>query len=163
MQFLSGANDIHFSGIALIIALIVSAIWVSVCIRAKQTNKSTVTNWAVGMTFGWSLLMTLWLPLLDSAKSYQPVFSSFQAALPQKYNCINSLNVVQPQRLLLNYYTNVKLQPFETTQQLSCDLYLLQDVKGVGEMHLGQEWVQIWKGKRNADRKESFRLFKRIK
>jgi 4-amino-4-deoxy-L-arabinose transferase-like glycosyltransferase len=163
MQFLSGTNDIHFSWLALIIALAITAIWVSVCIRAKQTNKSTVTNWAVGMTFGWGLLMTLWLPLLDSAKSYQPVFANLNKALPKNYNCISSLNVAQPQRLLLNYYTNIKLQPFETSQKLSCDLYLLQDVKGIGEMHPGQEWQLLWKGRRTADRKESFRLFKRIK
>ena len=163
MQFLSGTNNIHFSWITLIIALIISAIWISVCIRSKQTNKSTVTNWAVGMTFGWGLLMTLWLPLIDSAKSYQPVFASFNKALPKHYHCISSLNVAQPQRLLLNYYTDIKLQPFEKTQQLNCDLYLLQDVKGVGEMHPGQEWKFIWKGKRTADRKESFRLFQRNK
>ncbi|MEI8363343.1 MAG: glycosyl transferase [Betaproteobacteria bacterium] len=163
MQFLSGTNDIHLNWVALIIALAISAIWILVCIRAKQTNKSTVTNWAVGMTFGWGLLMTLWLPLLDSAKSYQPVFASLHAALPKNYNCLSSLNVAQPQRLLLNYYTDIKLQPFEASQQLSCDLYLLQDVKGIGDMHPGQEWMMIWKGKRTADRKEGFRLFKRIK
>lgn len=163
MQFLSGTNDIHFSWITLIIALALTAIWVSVCIRAKQTNKSTVTNWAVGMTFGWGLLMTLWLPLLDSAKSYQPVFAGLDNALPKNYTCINSLNVAQPQRLLLNYYTDIKLQPFEISQQLSCDFYLLQDVKDVGEMHPGQEWQLIWKGRRTADRKESFRLFQRLK
>lgn len=159
MQFLSGTNDITFSWIALVIALALTAIWISVCIRAKQTNKSTVTNWAVGMTFGWGLLMTLWLPLLDSAKSYQPVFASLNNSLPKNYRCINSLNVAQPQRLLLNYYTDIKLQPFEISQQLSCDLYLLQDVKGIGEMQPGQEWQLLWKGRRTADRKEGFRLF----
>lgn len=163
MQFLSGTNDINFSWIALIIALALTVIWVSVCIRAKQTNKSTVTNWAVGMTFGWGLLMTLWLPLLDSAKSYQPVFASLNNALPKNFKCINSLNVAQPQRLLLNYYTDIKLQPFEISQQLSCDFYLLQDVKGTGEMQPGQEWQLIWKGRRTADRKEGFRLFQRLK
>ena len=159
MQFLSGMNDTYFSWLTFIIALMITVIWLLVCIRAKQTNKSTVTNWAVGMTFGWGLLMTLWLPLIDSAKSYQPVFTSLNKALPKNYRCINSLNVGQPQRLLLNYYTKIKLQPFETTQRLGCDLYLLQDVKGVGKMQPGLEWKMIWNGKRTADRKESFRLF----
>lgn len=162
MQFLSGMNDLNFSWLAFIIAIMITVIWGFVCLRAKQTNKSTVTNWAVGMTFGWGLLMTLWLPLIDAAKSYQPVFSSLNKALPSHYTCINSLNVAQSQRLLLNYYTNIKLQPFETTQQLSCNLYLLQDVKGVGKMQPGQDWKLIWSGKRTADRKEGFRLFQRI-
>ena len=162
MQFLSGINDIHANWLALIAALLITLIWAFVCIRAKQTNKSTVTNWAVGMTFVWSLLMTLWLPLIDSAKSYQPVFASLNKALPKKYNCINSLDVGQQQGLLLNYYTDIKLQPFEVTQILNCDLYLLQDTRGVGKMQPGQEWELIWSGKRNADRKESFRLFQRV-
>lgn len=162
MQFLSGSNDIHFSWITLAIALAITVIWIIVCIRAKQTNKSTITNWAVGMTFGWTLLMSLWLPLLDSAKSYQSVFTSLNNALPNEYNCVNSLGVGQQQQLLLHYYTDIKLQPFESTQKLDCNFYLLQDVRGVGKMQPGQEWSLIWSGKRTADRKESFRLFKRI-
>lgn len=163
MQFLSGAYETYFNWLSFAIALSITAIWLLVCMRAKQTNKSTVTNWAVGMTFGWGLLMTLWLPLIDSAKSYQAVFTGMNKVLPKTYNCINSLDVGQPQRLLLNYYTNIQLQPFETSQQLNCDLYLLQDVKGVGKMQPGQEWKQIWIGKRAADRKEGFRLFQRVK
>ena len=114
------------------------------------------------MTFGWGLLMTLWLPLIDSAKSYQSVFTSLNKVLPKNHNCINSLNVTSPQRLLLNYYTDIKLQTFETTNQLNCNYYLIQDVKGTGKMQPDSEWKQVWNGKRPADRKESFRLFKRI-
>jgi 4-amino-4-deoxy-L-arabinose transferase-like glycosyltransferase len=163
MQFLSGAYETYFNWLSFLIALAITAIWLLVCMRTKQTNKSTVTNWAVGMTFGWGLLMTLWLPLIDAAKSYQAVFIGMNKVLPKTYNCMNSLDVGQPQSLLLNYYTNIQLQPFETTQQLNCDFYLLQDVKGVGKMQPGQEWKQIWIGKRAADRKEGFRLFQRIK
>ena len=162
LVFLSGTNHLNFNWLAFVIALIVSIIWVFVCIRSKQTNKSTVSNWAIGMTVGWSLLMTLWLPLLDSAKSYQPVFSSLNSALPKSYNCMNSLNVERQQRLLLNYYTNIKIRPVQVTSQLNCDLYLVLDTKGTDKVHPGQEWKKIWTGKRPADRRESFRLFKRI-
>ena len=115
MQFLSGAYDTYFNWLAFLIALLITVIWMLVCIRTKQTNKSTVTNWAVGMTFGWSLLMTIWLPLIDSAKSYQQVFTSMYKVIPKNYGCMNSLNVAQPQRLLLNYYTNIELEPFLST------------------------------------------------
>jgi 4-amino-4-deoxy-L-arabinose transferase-like glycosyltransferase len=163
MQFLSGVYETQFNLLSFIVALTITIIWLLVCLRAKQTNKSTVTNWAVGMTFGWGLLMTLWLPLIDSAKSYQSVFISLNKALPKDHGCISSLNVAQPQRLLLNYYTNLELHTFEATQQLDCDLYLLQDVKGVGKMQPGSEWKLSWSGNRPADRKESFRLFQRVK
>jgi 4-amino-4-deoxy-L-arabinose transferase-like glycosyltransferase len=159
MQFLSGADEIQFSWLVFITAVVITLVWMLVSLRAKQTNKSTVTNWALGMTFGWGLLMTLWLPMIDSAKSYALVFSNMQKSIPAHYNCINSLNVGQAQRLLFNYHTNVQLQPVELTQQLNCDLYLIQDFRDTGKMQPSQEWQLIWRGKRPADRKESFRLF----
>lgn len=161
MQFLSGENAVHLNWVILSIALTVTLIWIFTCVRAKQSNKSTVTNWAVGMTFGWGLLMTLWLPLIDSAKSYQPVFISMQQALPANIDCMSSLNVGQSQRQLLNYYTNITLQASEITQQPSCHFYLIQDEKGTGKMQPSDEWQLIWSGKRAADRKEIFRLFQR--
>lgn len=159
MQYLSSMQDMHFHWLPFVIAIIISLIWMVVCIRAKQTNKSTVTNWAVGMTFGWGLLMTLWLPMLDSAKSYSYVFTSLGKALPTQYACVNSLHVDKSQQLLLNYYTDVILQPLETTQRLSCDLYLIQDERGEVKTDPGEHWTLIWNGKRAADRRESFRLF----
>ncbi|MSP86012.1 MAG: glycosyl transferase [Methylotenera sp.] len=159
--FLSGLNQLNFNWLIFVIALIVSIIWIFVCLSAKQTNKSTVSNWAVGMTFTWGLLMTLWLPLIDSAKSYQPIFASLNSALPKHYTCINSLHVEQQQRLLLNYYTDIKLQPLKSNQPLNCNLYLLQDTKGLGKIQPDHEWKNIWSGKRATERKESFRLFQR--
>lgn len=161
MQFLSGSSDTDFHWVMLLFAILITAIWLFTCVRAKQSNRSTVTNWAVGMTFGWGLLMTLWLPWIDSAKSYKPVFTSMYKALPSKKSCVNSLNVGQSQRMLLSYYTSINLKPMEKTGNLSCNFYLIQDTKGMGKMHPGDEWKLIWRGKRAADRKESFRLFRR--
>lgn len=159
MQYLSSMQEMPFHWLPFLIAIMITLIWMATCIRAKQTNKSTVTNWAVGMTFGWGLLMTLWLPMLDSAKSYSYVFTSLGKALPAQYACMNSSRVGKSQQLLLNYYTDVVLQPLETTQRLSCDLYLIQDERGEAKMEPGSEWHLIWRGKRAADRRESFRLY----
>lgn len=161
MQFLSGMHDSHFYWLSFVLAILITLIWLVVCMRAKQTNRSAVTNWAVGMTFGWGLLMTLWLPMIDSAKSYQQMYVSMSKSLPKQFHCMNSLNVGQAQRLLLNYYTDIKLQPFEWTQHLGCELYLIQDERGTGKMQPDSDWKLIWKGKRETDRKESFRLFQR--
>ncbi len=162
MKFLSGSNATDIHPVALILALVISAIWIFTCLRAKQTNRSAVTNWAVGMTFGWGLLMTLWLPWVDAVKSYQPVFSSMFKTLAAQPYCMNSLNVGQSQRMLLSYYTDITLLDVELTQQPSCNYYLIQDAKGDGKMQPSDEWELIWTGKRQADRKESFRLYKRL-
>lgn len=161
MLFLSGATSADIQWIMLLPAILVTAIWLFTCIRAKQGNRSTVTNWAVGMTFGWSLLMSLWLPWIDSAKSYEPVFSGIYKMLPANTSCMNSLGVGQSQRMLFSYYTSINLKSVETTELLDCNFYLIQDERGVARMQPSDEWKLIWQGKRAADRKESFRLFQR--
>jgi len=164
MQFLSGTSQAEISYPALIFAIIITSIWAFTCVRAKQSNRASVTNWAVGMTFGWGLLMTLWLPWIDHAKSYQPVFLDMRNALPENLSsaCINSRDLGQSQRLLLDYAININLIPFEVDNTLTCDFYLIQDERGRNKLLPGDEWVLIWKGKRAADRKESFRLYRRM-
>jgi len=161
MQFLSGSDTTHFSWFALAIALAITFIWLFTCVRAKQSNRSTVTNWAVGMTFSWGLLMTLWLPWIDAVKSYEPVFMSMYKVVPANYGCMNSLSLGQSQRLLLSYYTDINVVPFEKDQQINCNFYLIQDERGAGKMQPSDEWKLIWRGKRAAERKESFRLLQR--
>lgn len=159
MQFLSGSADTEVHWIMLILAIFISAIWLFTCVRARQTNRSTVTNWAVGMTFGWGLLMTLWLPWIDAAKSYEPVFGSMMRAMVADTKCINSLDLGQSQRQLMSYYTDLEVREFEKTNQLDCRYYLIQDTRGTAKMQPSEEWKLVWQGKRVADRKESFRLF----
>jgi len=161
MQFLSGSDSTSLSIISLTLAVIITSIWLFTCVRVRQSNRATVTNWAVGMTFGWGLLMTLWLPLIDSAKSYRPVFTQLQQSLGKSNACIKSLNVGQSQRVLLNYYTNLRLEPMDAPQSAHCEFYLIQDERGMTRMQPSDEWTLIWRGKRTADRKESFRLYQR--
>jgi 4-amino-4-deoxy-L-arabinose transferase-like glycosyltransferase len=161
MQFLSGSNDTQLHWVLLLLAIFMTVAWLFTCVRAKQSNRSAVTNWAVGMTFGWGLLMTLWLPWIDAAKSYQPVFASMMKAIPKNTTCISSLEVGYSQRMLMSYYSNIDLQDFEKTNQLTCNYYLIQDMRGNAKMQPGDEWKLIWSGKRAADRKESFRLYQR--
>jgi hypothetical protein len=114
------------------------------------------------MTAVWTLLMTLWLPMIDSARSYRDVLTSLKNALPMKYACISSNNLGDAQRDLLHYFANVKTQRIETEGALNCDLYLIQGEKGSATIEPGDEWKLIWNGKRPSERKENFRLFQRI-
>ena len=82
-------------------------------------------------------------------------------ALPAHAGCINSLDVGQSQRLLMNYYTDIHLIPVESSGAARCSLYLIQDERGTARVLPDEEWKLIWRGKRAADRKESFRLYQR--
>ena len=152
-------SQLNFNFIAVILAIAVSLIWLFAIFRSQHSNRSSATNWAIGMTCVWTLLMTLWLPMIDSARSYGAVFTQFKKSLPSKYACITSNHLGEAQRDLLHYYANVKTLPFETEQNMNCDLYLIQDEKGREKIEPGSDWNLIWSGKRLNDRRESFRLF----
>lgn len=162
LTFLSGMQYLNFNLVAFIIAMIVTLIWLFATFRTQYSNRSSATNWAIGMTCVWSLLMTLWLPLIDSARSYNAVFSSLKLALPENYACVRSQNLGTSQTDLLHYYTNINTFHFESEQSLNCDLYLIQDEKGREKTAVGSDWKLIWSGKRISERKESFRLFQHI-
>jgi len=162
LTFLSGMQHINFSMIAFVIAFAVTLIWLFAILRSQHSNRSSATNWAVGMTCVWTLLMTLWLPMIDSARSYQNVFGSLKRALPARFACVTSNHLGEAQQDLLHYYANLKTQSFDTEGALNCDLYLIQDDKNKEKVEPGSDWKLIWSGKRVSERRESFRLYQRI-
>lgn len=162
LTFLSGMQHLDFSMIAFVIAFAVTLIWLFSILRSQHSNRSSATNWAVGMTCVWTLLMTLWLPMIDSARSYQNVFGSLKRALPAKFACVTSNHLGEAQQDLLHYYANLKTQSFDTEGTLNCDLYLIQDDKNKDKVEPGSDWKLIWHGKRVSERRESFRLYQRI-
>ena len=162
MIFLSGSQVYEFNLFAFVIALIVTLVWVAAIFRSQHTNRSSVTNWAIGMTMTWTILMALWLPWINAAKSYKPVMMSLNNALPANYACINTRGVGEGQRDLLDYYTGIVALPLEIVQRLDCDLYLIQDNRSDTKIEPGQDWKLIWQGKRASERRESFRLFHHI-
>ena len=160
LLFLSGLTQLPFSLIAFISALAVSLIWLLAILRSQHSNRSGATNWAIGMTAVWTLLMTLWLPMIDSARSYETLFTDLKQVLPKRYACVTGNHLGKAQRDLLHYYANIKAQTVETEGALNCDLYLIQDERGREKVEPGKDWKLIWSGNRVAERRESFRLFK---
>ncbi len=163
MHKLSLAYVPEFNWLTFVLALGLTAVWAAVVLKTnKRTNRAAVTDWAVGMTLVWGLVMTLWLPWLDATKSYASTFDSLHKALPANYACITSRDVGDSQRAALDYHANVRVQRFEEVQYLGCDLYLIQDERGGDEVDPGPNWRLIWEGKRPSDRKENFRLFQQV-
>ena len=163
MVFLSGLNQLDFNIVAFAVATALTLIWLFTAFRSQHSNRSVATNWAIGMTFVWTMLMTLWLPMIDSARSYSSVFTSFKQALPTNYACITGENIGSAQRDLLHYYANVKLYTAQSGENINCDLYLIQDGRKPKRIALGTDWHQIWAGKRISERKEHFRLFQQAR
>ena len=65
---------------------------------------------AGGAALGWLLLMTLWLPLLDFARSYAPLVRRV-GAIVQTPTCIESHGLNRGQIAAFQYHAGLKLQP----------------------------------------------------
>ena len=150
----------HLDWRLLLAAIAVTTIWALVVFKAKRSNRAVVTDWAMGITMVWGLLMTLLLPWLDAAKSYDKMFASMQQALPAQYACVSSRHLGDSQRALLDYYLDIHAYPVERSQHVDCDLYLIQDERRRDKFNPGPSWTLIWEGKRASDRRESFRLYR---
>ncbi len=159
MQILSGMNDPVFGWLGLVVAIAITVIWLLVINNSRHSNRAAVTDWAVGSTMVWSLLMCLWLPWIDSARSYAGVMHGIGKAVPVQYNCMQSANLGSAQEALLDYYTDIRVKALK--HGVECDLYLIQDERSRARIEPGSDWKLIWQGKRAAERRESFRLYQR--
>jgi hypothetical protein len=150
----------EFNFVIFIAALVLTVVWIAIVFNSNRSNRTAINDWAVGMLLAWGLMMTLWLPWLDAAKSYENTFLSMKNALPIDYACITGRNVGESQRAALDYHANLHIQRFEIVQSLNCDLYLIQDERGREVIEPGSDWQLIWQGRRPSDKRESFRLFR---
>ncbi|ULJ64308.1 ArnT family glycosyltransferase [Wielerella bovis] len=144
----------------LIVALVFTPMWFIAITRKRIRGRQAVTNWAAGMTLVWALLMTLFLPWIDAAKSYRPVVQNMQNTLPKNIKgslkngtaCLfihpNSDNAI----ISWQQYGDL---PF-TTRQNDCRYELVafnpkrQAAPTTGKI--------LWEGRRPRHKKERFAL-----
>jgi 4-amino-4-deoxy-L-arabinose transferase-like glycosyltransferase len=129
--------------------------------RLKEWEIHPVLSWTAGLTLVWGLLSTLWLPWLDSAKSYRGMFASMQRALPPDHGCLASRSLGEHERAMLEYVTGIVSLRHEILPDARCDFILLQDKAGDQRVPLQGGWQLVWKGNRPGDNRERFSLFGR--
>lgn len=65
---------------------------------------------AGGAALCWLLLMTLWLPLLDYARSYAPMVRQAKALLPAQTSCVSTLGLNRSQWAALRFFGDLPLE-----------------------------------------------------
>jgi len=145
---------------ALAISAFLSVVWIVLVRPARRTNRRAVLNWAVGMTLVWGLYMTIWLPYLDSRRSYRSVAEALAKQLPAE-GCVASRNLGDPQRALLHYFTGLVTVREETRPNHGCELLLVQYGRQDGAPIVRLGYEVAWSGSRRGDDTERFVLFRR--
>lgn len=126
-----------------------SAIWKSLVLPAG------------GATLCWLLLMTLWMPLLDYARSLGPL-SRQVASLVDRKSCVEIYGIDSAQTAALQYHGQLELR--RATPQAACP-YLVVDVKA--QPQLGKavnlpDWAFQATVRKPTDKTENMLVYKRV-
>lgn len=144
---------------AMMASVLLSALWLALVRPARRSNRRAILNWAAGVTLIWALYMTIWLPYLDSRRTYRHVAEAMGAQLPIDA-CVASRNLGEPQRALLYYFAGIRTEREEVRPDHDCRVLVVQ----YGRRDIDappQGWTQLWEGRRRGDDTERFVVYVR--
>lgn len=133
-----------FSGLAFAVAIAATIGWCAlVWWRAGRHRaaiwKSLVLP-AAGATLGWFLLLTLWLPMLNYARSNAPQVRAVVAALGTLPPCALSYGLNRSQIAALQYHGGLRLQPAQGPA--SCPWLLTPTLSPTDQAAAPVDWSQ---------------------
>lgn len=150
------------SPIPMLVALLFTPLWLWAITRKNIRGRQAVTNWAAGVTLSWALLMTLFLPWLDAAKSHAPVVQQMERALTpalaQRFSdgleCISVRPDDRRARMAWQQYSTLPLH----INDASCRYRLIEQPK---DSAAPAGWRILWQGARPRNKVEGFALLER--
>lgn len=150
----------QFNYFSFVIALVITGIWLAIV--RWRTSRAPKEIWrcliisASGTTLMWVLLMTLWLPTINYAKTYRNVAGGLAQIMKQHSGCIDTTNIGLAQLASFDYFTKLSLR-----DDPSCNLILTHssaEAKAYGSLN-SKQLVLIWEDRRVSDRDERLRLY----
>ena len=154
-----------FSWGALVIALAATLAWA--WLVRWRTGRHRAAVWkslvlpAGGTTLCWLLLMTLWLPLLDYARSDAPLSRKI-SSLVDKTSCVEIYGVASPLAAAMQYHGALSLR--QAASQAQCP-YLVVDA--AAQARLGNavnlpDWAFQATVRRPTDKNQVLQVYKRV-
>ena len=146
--------------LAIVVSALLTLLWLLLVRPARRSNRRAVLNWAAGMTLLWALYSTIWLPYLDSRRSYRTVALSMASHLPAQ-GCVASRNLGEAQRALFRYFAGLVTVREETAPTQNCAAVLVQFGRIDFAPAAPEGWRIAWQGQRRGDDTERFVLYAR--
>jgi hypothetical protein len=154
-----------FSFFAFLIALAATISWAWLVQWRVGANRAAIWKSLVlpagGATLCWILLMTLWLPLLDFARSYAAM-SRQVASRVERSSCVEILGISNAQAAALKYHGGLELR--QSSRDETCPFLIVDsDVQASMSqaIHL-PDWALMATLSRPTDKTENILLFKRV-
>ena len=153
-----------FGWVAFVLALAATLAWAWLVQWRVGRNRAAIWKSLVlpagGAALCWLLLMTLWLPLLDFARSYAPLVRRVAGTLDEPH-CVETRGLSRGQIAAFEFHARLNLRPAGTTEKCP---WLVVDRDAVGTM-VGSFNLDQWKLhstiRRPSDSNEDIMLFRR--
>ena len=115
---------------------------------------------AGGAALSWLLLMTLWLPLLDFARSYAPLVRRTLIVMQQAPSCVETYGLSRSQIAAFKFHGNLALRPMGP--QAACP-WLIVDRNAISPLSPVDQtqWTQPSLMRHPADRNENLLIYRR--
>jgi hypothetical protein len=153
-----------FSLLPFVVAVIATIAWVALVRWRTSRNRHAIWKSLVlpagGTALGWLLVMTLWLPVLDYARSYAPVVQRLTARIDSP-GCVEVFGLTRAQIAALRYHGKLDLQVAQAPS--TCPwLVVAEDLQLAMPMAFDQRhWSLVAKIPRPTDTRENLVLYKK--
>lgn len=146
-----------------LIALCASLVWAWLVFWRTGRHRTAIWKSVVlpagGAALCWLLLMTLWLPLLDWARSYVPLVAQTTALMPVKPRCVSTLGLSRGQVAAYQYHGGLLLKPVDKVADCP---WLLADSGVLNYLaNDPQAWILRGTVRHRGDPKEKLLLYER--
>jgi len=149
-----------FSLRAILAALSLTLLWVVLVRPARRSNRRAILNWAAGMTLIWGLIATIWMPYLNTRRTYEAVAQGIALAAPAG-SCIERRGVGAAQRAAFYYFSGIVTVPDASPRAADCAALLVQYGRLADGTPPLPGYAIAWEGGRRGDENERFVLYRK--
>lgn len=153
-----------FGWIAFVVALLATVAWL--WLVRWRTSRSREAIWkslvlpAGGTSLAWLLVMTLWLPVLDYARSYKPVVQGITARIDSP-GCVEVIGLTRPQIAALRFHGRLDIRTAQIPSNCPW-LVAAQNLQVSLPMALNlKQWRLVTTVRRPTDQRENLLLYRK--
>ena len=167
IQRLAVGFEPSFSLFSFLVAVAATIGWF--LLVAWRTRRHRAAIWkslavpAGGTVLGWVLLMTLWLPMLDYARSYSPHANAVAHAMPRDVSCVRTLGFTPALTTAFRFYTSWQLQRgIDTTTDAQCNWLIATPAAwSAVDSETAAQWQFVQQVTRPTERKDNLLVLQR--
>lgn len=116
---------------------------------------------ASGVALIWLLVMSLWLPVLDYARSYRPQVRQIARHVPASTSCINGFELPRPMLAALTYFGRYHVDATERAEVSRCSYWVRLERRG-RPLPVPEGWALVARERRPTDRDEITAILRRV-